>query len=838
MSTKKIGSVFLSFIIPVILFTITMFLARIYPFGDHSLLIWDADGQYSAFLSWVRRILLGQDDFFYTFGKILGGSNAGLLAYYGASPLNLILILFPENRFVDAFHFLVLLKIGLCGLTSYYSLNKMHSSGMSVTIFSTAYALMGYVACYFWNVMWLDGVILLPLIAIGIKELLEKNRPFLYLFSLAFALFSQYYIGYMLCIFSVLWFIYLVAKNIISKSAHLILQACVRFAFASILAGAIAALMLLPAFFSLQMEGENWLDILFSFNRRFPLNELATKFFTGAVNYDELKNGLPNLYVGIPIIALFISYIVNHSIPRPQRILSAVLIAVFLLSFQVEFFYLLWHGMDRPNAMPARFSFLFSFIIIWLAYEACVELPKNNHKYLASRMGYSALACFAGICLLLSSELPKYLAFETLLFDVICLLISFGLIVWLISSKRRLALMILFVFEFVGLVGNCYSSIHRMGEVGDLNVPTYQSFSEERLSNIKEIKEYDQSFYRIETNAWRSENDPLAYGYAGLSYYSSDFDPVFIDNIRKLGVYGTYYRTQYGSGIGPVLESLFGIKYILFDNSASLFHTSDLYEKMWNESENVTIWRNPYALPLAFVASPTQTEIVFEDNPFENQNMLIRDLAGTTDDIFHHIDVSFSIDGEIVTGVFSQAPDLPAYLHADGSWFSFNDSVYEGRERFSGCVALPDVNTVTKNKLSAYMGMYAREGGIHVSTFDQNAFLKAFESLHQNACDVEIHSASRITVQTPSLAQNSQLVLSLPYDKGWHVKADGVRASVFKRSGLLAIPLESGVQKLELVFRPQGWYEGLAISIGSLFIILGWIIFRKKCRKESLASSI
>lgn len=295
-----------AFCIPVLLFICVMILCRITPFGDKTLLIWDADGQYSAFLAAARRIVTGQADPLYSLEKGAGSSLAGLIAYYMASPLNVLTILFAPGDVVSAFHGIVLVKIGLSGLTFMILLHRRNGAGWPGLLFSTAYALAGYTASYFWNIMWMDAVIALPLIALGIHGIVaRRGGRLLYAMALSYALFSNYYTGFMLCLFAVLWFVYLYLDALLRGQRPQLVRTAGTFAASSLLAGGLAAVMLIPAFLSLRKGYQ-----LFSLEepltgRLFPLIELMTKLFTGAASFELLRSDLPYIYIGLPVLALF-----------------------------------------------------------------------------------------------------------------------------------------------------------------------------------------------------------------------------------------------------------------------------------------------------------------------------------------------------------------------------------------------------------------------------------------------------------------------------------------------------------------------------------------------------
>ena len=808
-----------AFLLPVLLFAAVMFLCRIHPFGERTLILWDADGQYLAFLTHLRRILQGEADAFYTLSKAAGGSMAGLTAYYLASPLNWVLALFPAQQMITAFHLLVLIKIGLAGLTACVALQRHERTGWAGLLFSTGYALMGYMACYFWNIMWIDGVILLPLIASGINDLLQGKSALKYCVWLAVALWSNYYIGYMLCLFSVLWFAYGFVQNRLNGQSGI--KSVFLFAISSLLAGGLAAAMLLPAFCSLNLSGSS--AGMLSLQSLYPMAEIATKLFTGAIDFEQIRYGLPNIFIGIPLLALFGSYALNPSIPRPKRIASAALLGVFLLSFQMEGLYLLWHGLDAPNALPARFSFLFSFLLIFLAYEGYCRLNTADHNRLSSRMGYLALAFSAGTCLLFSSGLPSYLAYETVVFDVVCFLCSCGLIALFKGKRKRLAFLLLFAIQLAGLVGNLYFSIHRLDSVDTLRADSYHAYTARRQATVERIKETDPGLYRMETNDFRTENDPLTFGYYGLSHFSSDFDPTFASFVKQIGLHQSYYRIQYAAGTTPVLESLFGVKYIIHHEDQSLTSLPESYQKLWQDGEE-SVWRNPYALPLAFVAGPASDPIALGDDPFENQNLLMQDLTGLNEPIFRKVSIDQSGRDEILHAVFEQPADTPTYLSTDGGWFSLNEGSFEKLGRFIGCVRLPDAEQSIQTELRVAMDASYSGGDVYVSTFDEAAFERAYTVLVNNGCQIECPTDSHLLIQTPDAAEPMQLVLSLPYDEGWEAFVDGKKASTSKRyDALLAIDLPSGSHNVELRFTPVGWTAGVAVSVGSLFILLAWI---------------
>lgn len=225
-----------AFAAPVLLLAAVYAVAGFAPFGEKTLLTVDMNGQYVAFFSQLRSILLGKDDLLYTFGKALGGDMIGLFAYYIASPLNLLVVFFPVRALPWFVLLLTLLKTGLAGV-SLAAWARRHTGPRKALCLCVLYALCTYSIAYQQNILWLDGVILLPLMALGIERIVEGGRPWLYLGSLAMGILTDYYIGYMLCIFSVLYFLFYALGGFAARKAP-VLPMLATYAGASLLAAA------------------------------------------------------------------------------------------------------------------------------------------------------------------------------------------------------------------------------------------------------------------------------------------------------------------------------------------------------------------------------------------------------------------------------------------------------------------------------------------------------------------------------------------------------------------------------------------------------------------------
>ena len=161
-----------AFLLPLLIATTACICMGITPFGDRAWIKWDLEIQYIDYFGWLHSVMHGNSSIAYSFSKSLGGATIALYAYYLASPVNLLVYFFDLSHLTEFVTLALLLKIALSGLTSYLYLSiRFQKKKVSYLLLSTSYALMEYVVAYASNMMFLDGVIMLPLVALGVYKL-------------------------------------------------------------------------------------------------------------------------------------------------------------------------------------------------------------------------------------------------------------------------------------------------------------------------------------------------------------------------------------------------------------------------------------------------------------------------------------------------------------------------------------------------------------------------------------------------------------------------------------------------------------------------------------------
>ncbi|MEN8907812.1 MAG: YfhO family protein, partial [Clostridiales bacterium] len=376
------------FFIPVFIYLLTYIIFGVYPFKDKIILISDMYSQYIHYYIYIYDSISNLDFFslIYSWNIGLGNSFIGLFSSYLSSPLNLIILLFPKKNLTEAIFIITILKIGFSAVSFSFFLNYLHKDNKSYCIiFSVLYSLMSYMVVYSFNIMWLDSVIYLPLVAMGINKIVKEKKFILYCISLFLTIISNYYTGYMVCIFSILYFLIVYFSVNDLKDVKIFLHRFKLFIISSLLAGILSSYLIIPTYFSLKNTnsfGSGNLEM----KANYDFIDLFSKMIINS--YDTLTVGLPNVYCGLIVLILVPLYFFNTKYSIKEKILYFIFIVFLIFSFNISAFNIIWHGFDYPNWFPYRYSFIFSFILLKLAFKAFVEL--KNIKFFII-VGYTSI---------------------------------------------------------------------------------------------------------------------------------------------------------------------------------------------------------------------------------------------------------------------------------------------------------------------------------------------------------------------------------------------------------------------------------------------------------------
>lgn len=632
--SKLAITLLLCFAVPALAMILIYCALKVWPAGEHAVLVLDLNAQYVFYFEELRDIILNGESIIYSFGRTLGGEFLGMFAYYLSSPFSLIVCLFPKEYMTEAMYTILILKTGMCGLTfGYYLTKKRTLHPMYTVMFSMMYALSSYMVVLQHNVMWVDNVMLFPIILLAVDALICQGKYKLYVFALVYSIMSNFYIGYMTCFFVLIWFFlryYMLSseeKNPSGKRAHF-LRSLIRIAFWTFIAILISAIIILPVYYSLSFGKLDFSDPNYEPKQLFEFLDLLTKAFFGS--YDTVRPaGMPFIYCGTLALILSPLYFFSKDIPSRRKVGYAVMLLFLIVGFNFNIMDFIWHGFQRPNWLNARFAYMFVGLVLIMASDVMDKLGKIGATavkvsaaawcvmlLILAKLGYENLPDFLavwasiGLLFLLAMILPD------------CVRIAQG------PNAKRVASSALILIVTIEMIGNGVAMLYALDK--DVTYTTREAYRtlidtyEPAVELMEEID--DDTFYRAEKLYHRKKNDNFALGLNGLSNSTSTLNARAIELLQQFGFASDSHWSMY-SGATPVTDAIFGINYVLADESVKkpvMDYIHDYYSLEATSGTGIDIYKNPYSLGIAFSVNEDVLDydlpapIIPSESEFEN----------------------------------------------------------------------------------------------------------------------------------------------------------------------------------------------------------------------------
>lgn len=837
---------FFAAIIPIVIMAVAYAIIGIAPFGEKSILISDLSNEYVDYMVTYRSVLLGKHSIIYSWNFGMGGNIIGMIAFYLSSLLNIFLIVFPVDYIQEAILFITLLKIGLSGAFFAVFLNKTFSkykTNIGILMFSTCYALMAYSITYTPHIMWLDGVLLLPLVLLCLDSFVKKNKK-IGLISILFILFiSNFYTAYMIGIFSVIYYWY----NVISKKYSLSIKESfvkfVQFSGMAIISAAMSAILIIPTFMALVKEDSN--EKLLAFGIRYKFGDVISKVFMGS--FDTMKpGGTVNIYCGLIIVLYLILYFMNKEISKREKKAALFVGIIMYLSLRINTLYMIWHGLDNPDWFEGRFSFVISFFMIYLAYESYCRLDTDLLK---KRILDIILLMI--IAVLSFSIMKKYISNYSVILNVIFLLIYLCVLKININKKTINILLCLIVFLELGC--NVLVNSHYLQKEERYENRKYYIDSRKRTENcIEYIGNHDNGVFRVEKDFMRRENEGLSAGYKGMSIFCSFYNKDVHKFLRSIGMPFSDKVGRYEDGT-LVTNSILGIKYILSHNNMN-------YYQPIGKEDDIYIYRNNYALKLATLANKEVFNAEIDGdryNPFEIQNNIVNGILGQELNLFNELK-DFKVETENIKSLkndeyttryekadLNKEAIIKFLINIDDSKLAYlylknlegNIDVLINNENISGFMGqtnkVLDLNKYNDKNVEVKLILNDNSLLLKNDIFyilDKEKFSDEFSRL-QNGVEIDKFEDTKIKFTVNKENSNEELITSIPYDAGWKVFVNGKEEEVQKVfNSFIAINLPDGESKVELKYICPGLNIGISISIIG-FILFGVVIYNEKKKK-------
>ncbi len=868
---RKWNYVALAFLIPFVGLLIVMLLGECAPFGHYAMLYSDKYHQYFPFFKAFRQALLSGDSLLFNWDVGMGLDYLGLYAYYLASPFNLLSVLVPEAWLFSYFSFLTPIKLGLAGMFFAIFLKKLFGKNdISITLFGSFYGLCAWALGYQWNIMWLDTFALMPLVVLGAVSLLSEKKFVLYTVTLFLSIFANYYIGFFTCIFVLLFFIcYEICRW---KGIGKFVEDLCRIALFSALAIGMTAILSLPAFAALQ----NTHSSVNKFPQGLQLNMTSNDTWVGLFDVmrqvagntvggiePTLKEGLPNLYCGIFANILAVLYLFCRNIRLRDKICSVCLLLFFNVSFIFRQLDYIWHGFHFTNMIPYRFSFLHSFVVLYMAYSAWI----NRKQFRLWQVGIALLVSVGLLfCTKEPSDMVIFIAYNAvfILLYVATLIYSmvfkrapesadeFELYEFQqgILARKRLCSMVLLTIIGSEIVLNLVNFGVAFPLTNVANYPKGLDDTESVIEYMKE-QEKDNLFYRAETTHTQTLNDGALNGYHGITTFTSSADVRVTEFMAALGYGAKNGNNRYSyEESSPVANLFLNLKYMIERDEK--VKDNAYFETVYSEGKVSLLENNAY-LPLGFLANPQLLNVNFKgvDNRFIFQNDLLRNATGIQQDAWYQIPGSLlAITGDATSLSTYPATGYCSYdkeSKAGTITYSYTANregllcVYieqskrnnlsfwlNGEELYTETYSIPQMLSIADVKPGDIVEVKIKykkdEKGterISAAILDEEVFRQHYDALAESTLNLTSFSNTNIK-GTINCNRDGLLYTSIPQNGNWSVYVDGKPAEALTVChAMVGVMLTEGEHTIQIVYHNDAFSLGWKISVICLLGFLG-----------------
>lgn len=818
--------------------------------GGNSLIIIDGLHQYMPFFADYQEKLREGGSFFYSFQEGMGNNFLSLWSYYLASPFNLLILLFPKSGLNTAVSLIVTIKIVLCGWTFAYAAlhrNRVEYRHPGVIPLAVAYAMSNFVIGYYWNVMWMDCIMIFPLIVLGFDYLVSKRDPRLYILTLFYALFCNYFIGFMICIFLVMWAVlyYYRSWKELGRTAWM-------FAGSSLLSGALAAIVLVPAYLGI-MNTASAKRVLPGWEQYGNMWNIIQAHLIGnePINNQVDDSGV-NLYCGMFALFLFFVYIFSREFELREKIKYILILGLILISYNTEILNYIWHGFHNQYGIPNRFSFLYIFLLLWIAYEVMLR-----YRRIGTVPFYLSGILTTGITLLCYYQADEKLktVFYVLAIVLPIVYMILSILYHHFEKAGKLWRIILAVVMSLEIIGG---AIYAWGCNGTIDTEYYFGDTESIAHIRDELYAEDDSFYRMELGNTKMLDEPTWHGLRCLTLFGSTAQGSMVTTMGRLGFYTGANEYLY-CGATPLTNAITSMKYVMyrdgdFNNNTMIYKTT---------YDGISVYENPYYLPLGFCVSQDLAYFEPVSTYFEVQNGFAQAATGLNARLFTVTEPIYTATGTnctttvvnnsisytktgtekpIVQVSFLVEDNVDLYMDISGGNVRQVKLYLDGRQ-----VADDRYQTQAFHLGALTQGQQVmleftfNTGGsdtdtitLHTAQFHNEVWDTVYQELQKNPMEITEYRDGYVKGTVEADAQE-MLFLSVPEDSGWSIYVDGKETEHAPVMNAFAgVMLEEGSHTIEMKYISPGFRAGVIISAAALIILILVWIFSQKYQKKRL----
>ena len=796
-----------AFVVPVVIMLIIFVQRGIFPFGEETFLRTDMYHQYAPFFSEFQYKLTHGGSLLYSWDVGMGVNFSALYAYYLASPFNWLLLLCPKGLVIEFMTYQIVLKIGLSGLSMVYYLRKhCETNDFGVAFFGIFYALSGYMAAYSWNIMWLDCIILFPLIVLGLERLVKDGKGMLYCLTLGLSILSNYYISIMTCIFMVLYFI---ALLVLDEDMHWekFIGRGFQFAVYSLLAGGLSAVVLLPEIFALQMTASGDFNFPKTFTQYFPIFDMIARHI-GNVETEIGLDHWPNLYCGVAVLMFFILYLLCRKVSAKEKAVYCVMLLFFFASFSFNILNFIWHGFHYPNSLPCRQSYIYIFLVLFACYRAYMYLGETPWKQVTG--------AFAGavVFVLMAQKLVTQDHFHFIVYYVAILFLALylGAIALYQKGSRHYYPALFYALAVVSLEAAVNTAVTSVTTTSR----TAYTDDNQAVEALVDSVQPNDSFFRMEKVTRKTKNDGAWMHFPSVSLFSSTANADLSSLFRKLGCESSTNAYSI-TGSTPLIDALFSVKYGIYSEKPE----DTPLRTVIGEQDDVWLYQNNYTLPVGFYVEPDfESKWNLETgNPADVQNSLA-DALGAEQVM------------NLVLDTTTEGNDLTFYPETSGEYYAYvgnkkiekvTATTWKGTKTFTnvdrgyllelGYCTAGDAVTLTAEDSKEEMWA-------DVYHFSENGLGSVAAKLSAHPWKLTSWTDTSLK-GTISCDKDGWMFTSIPYDTGWKILVDGKEQEPEKiLDSFVSVWLTAGTHTVTMEYTPKGLMPGAIISGVSALILI------------------
>lgn len=862
-----------AFVCTAIIMCITYILRHVYPFGDQIVLKVDLYHQYAPFHEELRSRILNGQSLMYSWEGGLGKEFVTQMAYYTASPISFLILLFPQKLLPEALAFFILIKTCFsASFFSYYLKEHFKKNDLSILIFGLLYAFTAFMTGYYWNVMWLDSVALFPIVALGVERLIHENKHILYYVALTLTMIVNFYMAVLVCVFTAAYFLVVLFANYEWKRNKSVMVArMIKFAIVSIIAALTAMFILAPVAIALGQTATS--DTNFpKFEIYQNVYQLITNHFIGARPVVLARNeDLPNVYSGVITMMLIPLYFFNTKINKREKWLMSALLIFMLLCACIKPLDFLIHGMHFPSNLPHRYTFIYSFIMLYIAYKGLLNIKSCKFEFVVyAGIFYTIVILVTEFVMVPAiSDIDRVLSNSDIIINIVAM-IGYAYFIYAYSKAKPQMIGGLLGVIFVCVFAECmFSSEQGLDRTTDREAYVKYIDGADEAVNYMNDKE-NGNFYRTEFRRFTSINDAALYHYRGFSQFSSLAPGGISDFIGNLGIAATGNSYRYYDPTS-LIDAMFDLKYVM-NKDGEISNERYVFEKQFN---NVWVYKNDRVLPLGFMVNSDIKNWQTEDSqPFDVQNNFIKQGAGINKDMFTPIkadsidktfmNVTEQIDDNsfkyeltdpsnlslepTVKATFTSDKDQYVYVYVDAGNAKRvkyqTNTANEDRELSAG-KSLFDIGRVSAGETinvefaltnkGEFEKTYRKNGTIKIyaASYNDEIFQEAYNKLNQNTYNITTFEDTHIegTVNAPA---DGVMFTSIPYVDGWKVTVDGkaVDKVSIGNNGVIGVDVPAGEHTVVFQFKSKGLIPSLIISLIGLILAVLYTFADNKFKKK------